>query len=82
MNPVKFKESNLVMAEHQKEYLPLPVHRNAQGIVVSCWKMTLWERLRFLISGRVWFTQYTFNTPMQPQLPSIEKPTWAIEEAP
>lgn len=81
MEPVKFKGYNLVIAKNQKEYLPLPAFHSAiydngdqYGSVISCWKLTWRERLKVLFNGRFYFSQMTFNEPLQPQRPYVENP--------
>jgi hypothetical protein len=74
MNPVKFKGQNVVFAENQPEYKPLPAFKNKDGEVVTCWKMTLSERIKFLLSGKMYIYIQTFNQPLQPLLPSIDNP--------
>jgi len=74
MKPIAFPEHNCVYAKDQPEYLPLPVHRTADGKVISCWELTWRERLRVLVSGKLWWSVLTFNTPLQPQLPSVTSP--------
>ena len=61
MKPVPFPEQTTVLAEHQKEYLPLPVHRTPEGLVVSCWRASWWQRLKLLVTGRVWVLTLTFG---------------------
>lgn len=68
MKPIKFKEHNTVYAENQKEYLPLPVYKNKDGIVTSCWKLNVLERIKTLFTGKVFISNMTFNNPLQPQL--------------
>lgn len=74
MTPIKFKEMNVTFAENQPEYLPLPAHKGQGGEVISCWKLSWGERLKILLSGRIWLSVYTFNTPLQPLLPTAENP--------
>jgi len=74
MQPISFPEQNCVFAKDQKEYLPLPVHKTAEGLVVSCWRLSVWERLRLLFSGRLWLQVLSFNQPLQPQFLGIEYP--------
>jgi hypothetical protein len=74
MNPTKFPEQNATLAEDQPEYLPLPVYRAPDGLVVSCWTLTLRERLKLLFTGRLWLMQLTFNEPLQPQSPTVSYP--------
>lgn len=71
MEPIKFKEHNMVFAENQKEYLPLPAHRDDDGVVTSCWKMTFIERIRVIFTGKIYLSQMTFNSPLQPQRPKV-----------
>lgn len=74
MQPINFKESNVTFAKDQKEYLPLPAYRSREGQVVSCWHLSFWERLRLVFTGRLWITMLTFNHPLQPLRPSVERP--------
>ena len=76
MKPIAFDGVNCTYAKDQPEYLPLPVRKTEDGEVVSCWTLTWWERLHVLITGRLWYSVLTFNQPLQPQLPSVEKPNW------
>lgn len=61
-------------------YRNLPAYRSAQpnGMVLSCWRLGFWERVRLLFSGRLYFGQMTFHYPLQPQLPSLD-PSVIIE---
>lgn len=58
MKPVKFKQQNINFTAPQgmteKECGTLPACIHDTGIV-SCWKMNLWERLKVLFTGCVWF---------------------------
>ena len=74
MKPIEFKEANVVYAKDQPEYLPLPAHRLHDGEVITCWKLTLRERLRVLFKGRLWICIMTFNHPLQPVRPNVHKP--------
>lgn len=74
MTPIGFPEQNCVYAKDQPEYLPLPVHRTPDGQVTSCWSLSLRERVKLLFTGRLWWTVLTFNTPLQPQCPHVDRP--------
>lgn len=74
MKPVAFKEQNCVYAKDQPQYQQLPVYRTEEGRVISCWKLTWWERVAVLLSGRIWWSVLTFNHPLQPQLPLARSP--------
>lgn len=76
VNPIKFEGHNIVYAEDQPEYLPLPAYRDDdnEGSVISCWQLSWRERFKILWTGQFWFTQWTFHSPLQPQLPSVDRP--------
>lgn len=74
MTPANFKGQNIIFAKDQPEYQPLPAFINDEGVVLSCWKLTLHERLKLLFTGRFYLQVLTFNHPLQPVLPSIENP--------
>ena len=74
MKPIKFKEVNTTFAKDQPEYLPLPVYKSDDGVVISCWSMSIKERLQILFTGRLWLRMLTFNEPLQPQRPDVRSP--------
>ena len=76
MKPVKFKGSNLVFGENQKEYNPLPAHKSDKGIVTVCWKLSIVERLKLLLTGTLWQNIWVFDKPIPPQLFLLNKPGW------
>lgn len=61
---VEFPEQNVVYAEDQPQYRPLPARKvfAAGNPVTTCWKLNWRERL----FGRVYLTQLTFGQPLQP----------------
>lgn len=74
MNPVKFAEQNTTWAEDQtNDYQPLPAYSNEEQ-TVSCWRLTLRERIKLLFTGRLWLQQMNFGEPLQPQYLTTEKP--------
>ena len=76
MIPIEFQGANCTYAKDQPQYLPLPAHKSpVNGRVTSCWALTWRERLRVLFTGRIWLQQLTFGDPLQPQRPSVERPT-------
>lgn len=80
MEPVEFPECNTIYAKDQPEYLPLPAHRNAEGYTISCWKMSLSERIRALLTGRIYLSVLNFASPLQPQRLTVEKPCHFMDE--
>lgn len=80
MNLEKFPGHNVVFAENQPEYLPLPAHidrADPQGCTTFCWRLTLRERIKLLFTGRLWHQVLTFRSPLQPQLLHVERPEFA-----
>lgn len=77
MQPIEFPEQTVVYAKDQPEYLPLPAHKTDDGEVTSCWGMTWGERLRVLVTGRIYFTNLTFNRALQPQRVSVQPPEFS-----
>ncbi len=73
MDVVKFKECNITFAENQPEYLPLPAHKTVDGIVTSCWRLDLFERLKVALTGKIYLQMLTFNRPLQPSRMSVNK---------
>jgi hypothetical protein len=80
MELIKFPGHNVVYAEHQPEYNPLPCYResefgkNPEGRMTCCWQLTWRERLQLLWSGKLWHTVLTFWQPLQPQLLETTRP--------
>lgn len=71
MKPIKFKGSNLTLAENQPQYQQLPVcyQGGTEATMTSCWKLSWKERIRLLFKGKLFISQLTFHSPLQPILP-------------
>lgn len=77
MKPIEFSESNTTYAKNQPPYLPLPGYRfpdALDGRIAFCWKLSPWERIKILFTGKVWQQVLTFNKPLQPQKLGVNKP--------
>lgn len=74
MKIVKFKECNSIYAKDQPEYLPLPAHRADDGEATSCWGLSFLERLKVILTGKIYLSVLTFNRPLQPQKMLVDKP--------
>lgn len=75
MKPIEFPQQNTVFAKDQPEYLPLPAYRSPDGHeVTACWSMTWRERIRALLTGRVYVTLLTFGRPLTPSIVSVNPP--------
>lgn len=73
MKPLHFPQANVVMGKGQEEYQPLPAFHSGYS-VVSCWGLTWKERLKVLLTGRIFFTVMVWGEKLQPQLPSVDNP--------
>lgn len=79
MKPVMFADSNAVIGAGQKEYLPIPARiefDDRTHPTTACWKLSLRERIKVLLTGRVWQTSLTFGNHYQPQRMSVDRPQW------
>jgi hypothetical protein len=73
MKPAEFPEINTNVAEHQEEYLTLPAFF-ANGVTISCWRLSWRERLSVLFKGKLWLMQMNGDQLLQPQRPQVENP--------
>lgn len=75
MTPKKFKEANVFFGKDQPEYQPLPafIDDSPQGEVITCWNLTLRERLIVLLKGEIWLSLLTFNKPLTPSFMTTKK---------
>ena len=76
MDLIEFPGHNVVLGKNQPEYRPLPALRltTPEGPVIFCWKLSWRERIKLLLTGRIWQTSLTFNHLFQPQLLELEVP--------
>lgn len=73
MKPTEFPEQNRVWAKDQPPYLPLPAYSDGEQ-TVTCWALSWADRLRMLLTGRLWLSQLNFGQALQPQKPSASSP--------
>jgi hypothetical protein len=69
-----------IYAKDQPRYLQLPARVDDYGTAVTCWKLSLRERLQMLLRGRFYLTILTLNKPLQSLKLSMELEE--LEEAP
>lgn len=56
----------IVIAENQSQYLPLPSIRTDDGTVLTRWKLTDEERTKVAEQGYIYLEILTFNQPLSP----------------
>lgn len=66
MKAIKFKGHNVVYAENQPEYNPLPAFKDENGTIVTCWELTNEDFERIVETRRIYLSVMTFNNHLQP----------------
>ena len=79
MKPIKFKESNMVLTSKAKGMGSLPVFKSDLQ-TLSCWKMSLVERIKALFFGRVWICLLVGNYRHPPIYANVEKSAFENKE--
>ena len=70
MNNIKFEGCNVEIAKNQPEYKPLWAFQDGQ-VTVTCYRLSFWERVKVLFTGKLWLGQMNFGKALQPQLPTV-----------
>lgn len=75
MKPVEFKHQTVIFAKDQPQYQPLPALKidSPEGEVISCWKLSVKERIKIVFTGRVWLSLMSFNKPLTPSYLSVNR---------
>lgn len=73
MIPVTFPEQTTVWAKDQPPYLPLPAYSDEKE-TISLWQLSWLERIRVLLTGKIWLRQMNLGKPLQPQAPTVYNP--------
>lgn len=71
-----------IIAEHQDEYGNLPAVHVENGIIVTRWHLSFWERVKLLITGDIYLWIWTFGHPVQPMSMEIDKPAISSDALP
>lgn len=58
--------SRVVFAKDQLQYLQLPAQKSKDGMVITEWKLSIWERLKIVLGFHLHLKMLTFNKPLQP----------------
>lgn len=74
MTPASFPEQTVIFAKDQPQYLALPAHVSAHGVVTTCWEFSVEELCVLLKTKRIWLQTLTYGQALQPQRPSVEIP--------
>lgn len=73
MKAIKFKDANINVAESQDEYNTLPALKlnDDCDTTITCYSLTIWERIKVLFQGHIWMSEMNFNRPMTPRYFSV-----------
>lgn len=71
MKHVDFKEANTKLGSDGVKVLPAYVDE-ANHLVVTCWRMSFWERVKALFLGKVWVCSIADKKSVQRSVPSMD----------
>lgn len=74
MKPANFPEQNVIYAENQPQYTPLPAFKTDEGEVITAWDLSDDELDKIQRTGRIYLSQLTFNQDLQPVLLTVDRP--------
>jgi len=60
LKAVDFNESNVIAKG--EGYLDLPTYKGEIQFI-SCWKASIWQRIKFLFTGKIWLSLEHKNQP-------------------
>ena len=58
--------SEVTFAKDQPQYIPLPALKFQDGLVLTRWSLSFWERVHVIFGGSVYLGLLTHNRPLQP----------------
>lgn len=64
---------NSVYGKDSKRFQPLPAHTTGGGHVITCWRPSFFERLRILVTGKIYCVQLTDKKGLQPQFMTVRR---------
>ena len=75
MKPIDFKHRNVIYAKNQDDYNSLPALKldTTEGEAISCWKLSFFERIKLLFTGKLWLSLMCFNGPLTPRFMSVNR---------
>lgn len=70
MKAIRFTGVNKTYGENQPQYIPLPVMKFPDGMMISCWELTDEEVEEIVKNKKLYISMMTFNHPLQPHRPA------------
>ena len=77
MKPIKFKEMTTElnkpdsMTQRQCESLPVLQYNN--NTCISCWKLSIWDKIKVIFTGKIWLGVHSGKT-QPPVYIVVDKP--------
>jgi hypothetical protein len=66
MKPTKFKEATIALRKPKnmtdEECGTLYAYQTPEGVNISCWTASFWQRIKFLFHGKIWLGIYSGKT--------------------
>ena len=66
MKPTDFKESTITLKKPSsmtdEECGSLSIHQTDDGVCISCWTTSFWQRVKFLFHGKIWLGVHSGRT--------------------
>lgn len=78
MKAIKFEGHNIVFAEKQEEYEPLPARVDGNGIMTCCMEPDPEELVAILKNGQINITRLIFGASPQPIKINFSKPEFPV----
>ena len=74
MKAIPFKEQNITY-EGDEKHKDVPAFKadTKEGEVITCWKMSIKEKIIFLLTGKLWVTIISYNKHINPMHFSVKK---------
>lgn len=81
MTPINFPGCTTTIAKNQPQYRPLPCQElhDPNDTVLICWRLSLWERIKIMLTGNLWQYALRFGNPMMPQTLTVSRIGYAYE---
>lgn len=73
------------LAENQPQYATLPAildETSNEAVMLTCWRLSLWQRFSLLFTGKIWLWTFTFGEPYQPVALTVKEPFGVKESDP
>lgn len=77
----EFAAYEVIYAADQPEYIPLPVLKSDNGVLLSRWRLTSEERAAIAGGADILLSSWTFNRPLQPvrvEVAGCDRPDIAV----